>query len=166
VKPSTKLLESAALLLVVAAAACGESATEFEAKKARQAAYSPNPVEPSLDGLDPPVWTITMKLGTSRELIEHMPPGFVPPPGPYWGHDVVATGFPPGRSWSFQSLGRWRSDGRIMLDGAGGGGYVPADGVFRTGGVTNCPSVYSEMWVVVTIGTRVWAESPHFVPPC
>ena len=123
-------------------------------------------MEPSLDGLEPPVWAIHTRLGTSVQLIEHMPPGFVAPPGQFWGHDVTATGFPPGRSWSFQTLGRFRDGGGIQLEGAGGGGFVPPDGVFRTSGATSCPSFFSEMWVVVSISGREWAESPHFVPPC
>ena len=94
-------------------------------------------MEPSLDGLEPPVWAIHTRLGTSVQLIEHMPPGFVAPPGQFWGHDVTATGFPPGRSWSFQTLGRFRDGGGIQLEGAGGGGFVPPDGVFRTSGATS-----------------------------
>jgi hypothetical protein len=155
----SRLLESTALLLSVAAAACGESATELAAKAARQRAASPNEEAPNLDGtVAPPAWTIQTRLGTSKQLIEHMPPGFVAPPGQFWGHDVKATGFPPGRSWSFQVLARFRDGGGILLEGAGGGGVVPADGVFHTSGAANCPSLFSEMWVVVSIA--------GLVPPC
>ena len=161
----SRVLESTALLLLVTAAACGESATELAERAARQRAFSPNPVEPNLDGLEPPVWTVQTRLGTSTQLIAHMPPGFTPPPGQFYGFDVRATGFPPGRSWSFQTLARYL-DGGIQLTGAGWGGVVPADGVFRTAGAANCPSRFAEMWVVVSIAGREWAESPHWVPPC
>jgi hypothetical protein len=161
------LLESTALLLLVTAAACGESATELADKAARQRAASPNLAEPILDGtVAPPVFTIQTRLGPSTALIEHMPPGFTPPPGQFYGFDVRATGFPPGRSFDFQTLARYADGGDVFLVGAGGGGVIPADGSFRTGGAANCPSRFSEIWVVVNVGGRKWAESPRFVPGC
>jgi hypothetical protein len=162
-------LRSTALLLLVTAAACGESPAEFEAKAARQGAASPNEKEP--DGtavVAAPVRTLEKKLGTSTELIEHMPPGFTPPPGQFYGFALTATGFPPGKSWEFQTLARFINDGRVFVEGAGGGGFVPADGTFRTGGAASCPTQYSEMWVVVTViitDTRRSYESPHWAPP-
>jgi hypothetical protein len=159
-------LTSTALLLVIGAAACGESATEWEEKAARQRAASPNPVEPNPDGAaDPPVFTVQTKLGTSAALIPHMPPGFTPPPGQFYGYDVRATGFPPGRSFDHQVVARFL-DGHVILLAAGGGGVVPADGSFRTNGAANCPSRLAEIWVVVNVAGRQWGESPHFVPPC
>jgi hypothetical protein len=161
----SSLLKSTALLLLIAAAACGDSPTELAERAARQAAASPNESEP--DGtaiVVAPVWTLQTKLGTSTELIEHMPPGFAPPPGQFYGFDLTATGFPPGKSLEFQSLARFINDATVFVEGAGGGGRVPADGVFRTGGAASCPTQYSEMWVVVTVAGRKY-ESPHWAPP-
>jgi hypothetical protein len=163
------LLKSTALLLLVAAAACGDSPTELAEKAARQRAASPNEQEP--DGtaiMQPPVWALRTKLGTSTELIAHMPPGFAPPPGQFYGFDLTATGFPPGKSWEFQILARFINDGTVFVSGAGGGGFVPADGTFRTGGAASCPTQYSEMWAVVTVivtDSRRSYESPHWAPP-
>jgi hypothetical protein len=158
----------AALLLVIAAAACGESPTEFAARAERQrGAYeAANAKAAEAEGpyvVQPIVFTIGTKLGSSTALIEHMPPGFVPPPGQFYGYDVKATGFPPGKSWEFQVLARFINDGTVFLSAAGGGGVVPADGVFRTSGAASCPTQYSEMWVVVTVAGRKY-ESPHWVP--
>jgi hypothetical protein len=159
------LLKSTALLLLVAAAPCGESPTELAEKAARQRAGSPNETEPDLTAIvELPVWTIQTKLGTSTELIEHIPPGFPAPAGQFYGFDVRATGFPPGKSFDFQVLARFINDGTVFLAGAGGGGVVPADGTFRTGGAASCPTQYSEMWVVVNAARRTY-ESPHWAPP-
>jgi hypothetical protein len=94
-----------------------------------------------------------------------MPPGFERPPGQFYGYDVRATGFTPGKSFDFRTLGRFAETGEIFYMGGGGGGVVPADGSFRTGGAANCPSRFSEIWVVVHSNWRDW-ESPHFVPLC
>ena len=163
------LLRSTALLLLVAAASCGDSPTELAEKAARQRAASPNEKAP--DGtaiLANPVWTIKTNVGSGSQLIAHMPPGFPDANTQMYGFDVTATGFPPGKSFEFQSLARMISDGMVLLEGAGGGGAVPADGVFRTGGAASCPTQYSEMWVVVTViisDTRRSYESPHWAPP-
>ena len=93
-----------------------------------------------------------------------MPPGFTPPPGQFYGFDLTATGFPPGKGGEFQILARFINDGTVFPSGAGGGGVVPADGIFRTGGAASCPTQYSEMWVVVTAAGRTY-ESPHWAPP-
>jgi hypothetical protein len=161
---SSSLLESAALLLLVTAAACGESATELAAKQERQRAATPNQRESDQAAIVvSPVFSIQQKLGTSSAVIEHMPPGFTPPPGQFYGFDVKATGFAPG-SYSSQTLGRFL-DGTVFVMGESLGGVVFADGAFRTGGAANCPSRFSEIWVVVNNAGRKW-ESPHFVPPC
>ena len=163
------LLTCTTMALLLTAAACGESSTEFEAKAARQRDASPNEKVP--DGtavLAQPVWTVKTSVGTGSQLIAHMPPGFPDANTQFYGFDVTATGFPPGKSWEFQSLARTINDGRVFVEGAGGGGFVPADGIFRTGGAASCPTQYSEMWVVVTIiisDYRQSYESPHWAPP-
>jgi hypothetical protein len=160
---------STALLLLVAAAACGESPTEWAERAERQRAAYGNALakeaEPEVPAVvQPVVFTIETKLGTSTALIEHMPPGFTPPPGQFYGFDVRGTGFPPGKGFDFQLLARFINDGTVFVAGAGGGGVVPADGTFRTGGAASCPTQYSEMWVVVTAAGRKY-ESPHWAPP-
>jgi hypothetical protein len=158
-------LSRSTALLLLGAIACGETATEFEAKAARQRADTQWPTT-ALSGTTTPPTLVLTPTGGNGPLAEHTPPGKNPCDyycGPFYRLEAYGTGFAPRSSWQLHIM-IVLSDGTV-LSGGSGSGVDPKDGTTRMIYSGNCPSRIREAYAVAFYDGKT-LESKHVVPTC